>query len=185
MKEVVEQCRSRLVRAEPGEACRLFHGRGHCYPGYENLVVNWLPPCLQVVFFNDVDEHEVSETVDRLQAELAEVTTIGAVIVQYRRGRGTVSEVLYGAVDEEIEVLEEGLRYVVQPLRNQHVGLFMDMAHIRTWLAPRVAGKRVLNLFAYTCAFSVSAVAHGASLVVNNDMAKNKPTCWLRRGCTT
>jgi len=47
------------------------------------------------------------------------------------------------------------------------------MDYARKALAPDMAGARVLNLFAYTCAFSVSAVAQGAQLVVNNDMNAN------------
>ncbi|MCY4125607.1 MAG: class I SAM-dependent methyltransferase, partial [Pseudomonas sp.] len=34
-------------------------------------------------------------------------------------------------------------------------------------------GQRVLNLFAYTCGFSVAAIAGGAEQVVNLDMAKS------------
>ena len=36
--------------------------------------------------------------------------------------------------------------------------------------------KNVLNLFSYTCAFSVCAISAGASKVVNVDMAKNALT---------
>jgi 23S rRNA (cytosine1962-C5)-methyltransferase len=36
----------------------------------------------------------------------------------------------------------------------------------------QAAGKRVLNLFAYTCGFSVAAIAGGAAQVVNLDMAR-------------
>ncbi len=47
------------------------------------------------------------------------------------------------------------------------------MAHVRRHLRPFFAGARVLNLFAYTCAFSVSALDAGAVCVVNNDMSRN------------
>jgi 23S rRNA (cytosine1962-C5)-methyltransferase len=36
--------------------------------------------------------------------------------------------------------------------------------------------KRVLNLFSYTCTFSLSAISAGANSVVNIDMAKNALT---------
>ena len=42
----------------------------------------------------------------------------------------------------------------------------------RQWVQERSQGKRVLNLFAYTCGFSVAAKAGGANQVVNVDMAK-------------
>jgi 23S rRNA (cytosine1962-C5)-methyltransferase len=52
------------------------------------------------------------------------------------------------------------------------VGLFLDMRQTRQWLRERASGKNVLNLFAYTCAFSVAALAGGAQVVVNNDMSR-------------
>ena len=173
MSELAEVCKQKLASAVPGEARRLFHGRGHFYPGMEDVVVNWFPPCLQVVLFAERTEQEVRALTDPLVAELDQVAEIEGVVVQYRRGRATQTEIIRGRVDDEMVVQEAGLKYWIQPLKNQNVGLFMDMAHVRAWLNERVAGRKVLNLFAYTCAFSVSAIEHGADLVVNNDMSKN------------
>jgi 23S rRNA (cytosine1962-C5)-methyltransferase len=75
-------------------------------------------------------------------------------------------------VPEELVVQEAGLNYLVQPLRNQNVGLFLDMAPTRDWLRHAAEGRRVLNLFAFTCAFSVAAIEGGAVGVVNNDMSR-------------
>ncbi len=63
-----------------------------------------------------------------------------------------------------------GLRYQLELGKAQNTGLFLDMRHGRDWLRRHAAGKRVLNLFAYTCAFSVAALAGGAERVVNVDM---------------
>jgi 23S rRNA (cytosine1962-C5)-methyltransferase len=41
----------------------------------------------------------------------------------------------------------------------------------RQWIEQHAANKRVLNLFAYTCAFSVIAIGAGAEKVVNVDMS--------------
>ena len=41
----------------------------------------------------------------------------------------------------------------------------------RDWLLQNAAGKRVLNLFAYTCSLSVAAIHGGAEEVINLDMA--------------
>jgi len=53
--------------------------------------------------------------------------------------------------------------------RGLNTGLFLDQRSNRRDLMPRVKGKRVLNLFAYTGAFSVAAAAAGASLVTSVD----------------
>jgi 23S rRNA (cytosine1962-C5)-methyltransferase len=55
---------------------------------------------------------------------------------------------------------------------NQNSGLFLDMRCGREWVKQNSQGKNVLNLFAYTCGFSVAALAGGATQVVNVDMAK-------------
>jgi 23S rRNA (cytosine1962-C5)-methyltransferase len=68
-------------------------------------------------------------------------------------------------------------------LKGQNHGLFLDMAEgrqwVREWVRERVGdhaqaqpGLKVLNLFAYTCAFSVVARLGGAGQVVNVDMSQ-------------
>ena len=65
-------------------------------------------------------------------------------------------------------VTERGARYGVHVLRGQNHGLFLAMAAGRDWVRrtvamhPEPARMRVLNLFAYTCAFSVVAGLAGA-----------------------
>ena len=66
-------------------------------------------------------------------------------------------------------VLENGLSYRVSLERGLNTGLFLDQRKNRRDLARRVEGKRFLNLFSYTGAFSVAAAAAGASLVTSVD----------------
>ena len=47
------------------------------------------------------------------------------------------------------------------------------MRNGREWVKKHSKNKRVLNLFAYTCGFSVAALAGDASKVVNIDMSKS------------
>jgi 23S rRNA (cytosine1962-C5)-methyltransferase len=56
-------------------------------------------------------------------------------------------------------------------LKGQNRGLFLDMAEGRRWVRAHAQHGRVLNLFAYTCAFSVAALQGDAAEVVNLDMA--------------
>ena len=147
---------------------RLFHGRGHCYPGLEDLVVDRFGSVLLIGCFGSNLARARC-----LGMELLEVLDgVTGVALQQRQGRGTAAEVIWGEVPGELVVEEAGLKYLVQPLLNQNVGLFLDMAPTRRWLRNAAAGKRVLNLFAFTCAFSVAAIAGGAKRVVNNDMSK-------------
>lgn len=166
---MLRACNEKWTAAN-SDARRLFHGRGHTYPDLEHLVINWLPPYLQITVYAPVAEAELRQLLDAL---LEIKPDIEGAVVQFREGRKTHCQIWHGTVPEEHVVNEAGLSFLVQPITNQNIGLFMDMSHVRAALAEQMPGKRVLNLFAYTCAFSVSALAHGASLVVNNDMSKN------------
>jgi 23S rRNA (cytosine1962-C5)-methyltransferase len=70
---------------------------------------------------------------------------------------------------ERLEVRENGLTFLVTLEKGLNSGLFLDQRKNRCDLMKRVEGKRVLNLFAYTGAFSVVAVASGARQVTGVD----------------
>jgi len=70
------------------------------------------------------------------------------------------------------EVSEHGLRYGVTLTERQHTGLFLDQRDNRR-LAWQVArGARVANLFAFTCSFTVAALAGGAEVVFSVDASR-------------
>lgn len=69
-------------------------------------------------------------------------------------------------------VVESGLHYRVDLREGLNTGLFPDQRRNRRELMVRVAGKRVLNLFAYTGAFSVAAAAAGAKKVTSIDVSQ-------------
>lgn len=73
------------------------------------------------------------------------------------------------AAPERLEVLENGLNFLVSLEQGLNTGLFLDQRGNRRDLMGRSAGKRVLNLFSYTGAFSVAAAASGASSVTSVD----------------
>jgi 23S rRNA (cytosine1962-C5)-methyltransferase len=68
-----------------------------------------------------------------------------------------------------IKVLENGLTFLVELEEGLNTGLFLDQRNNRRDLMRRVEGKRMLNLFAYTGAFSVAAAAAGAEKVTSVD----------------
>jgi 23S rRNA (cytosine1962-C5)-methyltransferase len=96
---------------------------------------------------------------------------VEAIAVQIRHGGEAGLELLRGELPRKPVAVEQGLQFALQLGGRQNIGFFLDMAAARRWLAENAAGKRVLNLFAYTCAFSVVARAHGAARVVNLDMS--------------
>ena len=76
-------------------------------------------------------------------------------------------------VPSEIQVRERGLRFAIRPYQGFSVGLFLDQRENRTRVREFAEGKDVLNLFAYTCGFSVAAAAGGARSTVSVDIAAN------------
>lgn len=61
----------------------------------------------------------------------------------------------------EITVQENGLSYLVEPAGGYSSGLFLDQRLNRQWVTG-LGAKRMLNLFAYTCSFTVCAASAGA-----------------------
>lgn len=72
---------------------------------------------------------------------------------------------LYGEAHPEVEILENGLKFTVDIQTGQKTGLFLDQREMRALIREMAAGRRVLNGFAYTGGFSISALAGGASHV--------------------
>jgi 23S rRNA (cytosine1962-C5)-methyltransferase len=75
------------------------------------------------------------------------------------------------AAPPRLAVRENGLSFLVELERGLNTGLFLDQRVNRRDLIPRVKGKRLLNLFAYTGAFSVAAAWGGAELVTSVDVS--------------
>ncbi len=68
-------------------------------------------------------------------------------------------------------VTEHGLRFAVDLYHGQKTGLFLDHRENRQLVRSLAAGRRVLNLFAYTGGFSVFALAGGATSALSVDTA--------------
>jgi 23S rRNA (cytosine1962-C5)-methyltransferase len=69
-------------------------------------------------------------------------------------------------------IVENGVRFEVDPASGQKTGFFLDQRENRALARLLASGKRVLNLFSYTGAFGVYAAAGGATFVENVDGSK-------------
>lgn len=79
---------------------------------------------------------------------------------------------VYGTAPADGEVLENGLRFHVRLGGGLGTGIYLDQRDNRRWVLDHAAGLRVLNTFAYTCAFSVAAAAGGAVRTVSIDASQ-------------
>lgn len=149
------------------ESRRLFHGRGHFFPGYEDIFIDWFEPCVLVSLYAEREVGWLTDLVSLLTSRIAGLKT---VYLHERFKRVNNVTVLFGKSRADVEAVESGLRYRLRLGDAQNIGFFLDMAKGRTLVRSRSGRKKVLNLFAYTCSFSVAALAGGAASVVNVDM---------------
>ena len=163
-----------IARLElPRDAQRVFHGRGGMYPGCEAWTLDWYAPVWVLTHFGEVAEEQVlavGEALARRWEQLAPGQPLNWVFQCRTDGRPD-TRLMCGTVPDPHIVTEDGAQYLVHVLKGQNHGLFLDMAEGRRWVRAHAAGQKVLNLFAYTCAFSVAALQGGAKEVVNLDMA--------------
>lgn len=150
---------------------RVFHGRGHCYPGLEAVNIDFFAPSgLLLVTLYQAQEEGFC---DALLSMLKNVSVVKSTVVQRRYLDKSPSEVLLGEVSDKVAIQERGLNYWIYPAQQQNLGFFLDMLEGRRWVQDNAKDANVLNLFAYTCAFSVAAIAGGASQVINLDMSRS------------
>lgn len=172
--DVLQQHLSDALDAPPCEARRLFHGRGRRWAGLEQISVDWLQGVVLVSLFRAPEDIEALRDclLQLSRSARWQQAGAGSLLLQHRYLPGAPGEWLQGSVREDWQVEESGLKFRLDLGRNQNTGLFLDMRHGRDWVRAQAEGKRILNLFAYTCGFSVAALAGGAAQVVNLDMAK-------------
>ena len=174
----------------PVDTCRIFHGRGGLYAGCEQWTLDVYPPVFVLTSFATTTDEQLATVGAALQARWQQIAppdqaqSLNWVFQQ--RGQAARPQarsdtlLMAGSVPDPHIVTEGPARFLVHMLRGQNHGLFLDMAEGRRWVREFAAdfrqsegrGAKVLNLFAYTCAFSVAALQGGAAHVTNLDMAR-------------
>lgn len=97
-----------------------------------------------------------------------------------RRQKGVSQYEKTGQTGEGFVVGEFGQRFIVNLDAYLDTGLFLDHRNTRRRVRDEAAGKRFLNLFAYTGSFTVYAGAGGASYSETVDLS-NTYQDWARR----
>ena len=163
------------------DAHRVFHGRGGLHPGCEHWTLDAFPPVWVLTSFKPTTDDELATVGAALQARWQHIAPEQPLnwVFQCRHESQTETRLMSGTVPDPHVVTEEGARFRVHVLKGQNHGLFLDMAEGRRWVRSHVAAHpklKVLNLFAYTCAFSVVALQAGVKQVVNVDMSQGAMT---------
>jgi 23S rRNA G2069 N7-methylase RlmK/C1962 C5-methylase RlmI len=129
----------------------------------------------------DQAEHDAwLDLMAQTAAETLEVPPAKVFLKRRRRQVGLTQHEQVAQARYEIEVQEGGLRFIANLSDYIDTGLFLDHRITRDMVRSVASGKRFLNLFAYTGAFSVYAAAGGASQVVTVDWS-NTYLQWAQR----
>jgi len=72
---------------------------------------------------------------------------------------------------DQTAIVENGIRFLIRTDKGSAVGLFLDQRENRRRVRELAEGRRVLNLFAYTCGFSVSAALGRAESTTSVDLS--------------
>jgi 23S rRNA (cytosine1962-C5)-methyltransferase len=151
------------------DAMRLIHGESDGLPGIiVDRYADWLVlQCLTA----GADVWK-----DTVVAALVELTGIQQVYersdVDVRRleGLSERSGLLRGtALPQWVTITENGMQFGVDLAHGQKTGFYLDQRRNRQRMGQLTRGRQVLNCFCYTGAFSVYALAGGASEVLSID----------------
>lgn len=99
---------------------------------------------------------------------------VQAVIVKVRAGNQAERRGIQlrgGLPDSKIR--ENGAWYAIQLTMNRDCSLYLDTRLLRAWARENLAGKSVLNTFAYTGSLGVAALAGGAQQVTQLDLNRD------------
>jgi 23S rRNA (cytosine1962-C5)-methyltransferase len=163
--------RQRHLDLGDSNAYRVINGEGDFLPG---LTVDRYGDYLMVQLFSRAWRPHLPLLISALQKVLEPVGVYEKFRPQQTRKLAekpkSLSKLLCGkGVPGRLQVVENGLNLLVDLEEGLNTGLFSDQRNNRRDLMGRVAGARVLNLFAYTGAFSVAAAAAGAVRVTSVD----------------
>jgi 23S rRNA (cytosine1962-C5)-methyltransferase len=150
-----------MLFGEDTNAFRVVHGEGDGLPGL--VVDKYADVCvLQVA---TLGMEKLKPLVLRILGGLLRPRVIyekSSLPSRREEGLDDFEGPLQGELDGPVEVAENGLRFLVAIEGSQKTGFFLDQREMRRLVARFSPGRRVLNAFAYTGAFSVYALKGGA-----------------------
>lgn len=168
--------RAPLLADGSTNACRLIHAESDGVPG---LVVDRYAETIVLQCLSAGAEARRELFADLLEALLTPQTLYERSDADVLQKEGLKPRVgLLRGVEppETLDILENGLRFLVDVRQGHKSGFYLDQRENRQRLGQTVAAltrlgqaPTLLNVFAYTGGFGVYGLAHGASALVNVD----------------
>jgi 23S rRNA (cytosine1962-C5)-methyltransferase len=156
------------IRPVNTTAVRLISGEGDLLPG---VTVDQYGPYAVLVFDGSALDPWKEQICAILREEL-EPRSITSLLFRTRQRHQKNVVALWGELPKnEICVLENGMKLLVDLVNGQKTGLFLDHRESRLKTRSLSRDKRVLNLYGYTGGFSIAAGLGGAVEVTTVDCA--------------
>lgn len=161
----IQQALSLRQRFYPEPYYRLVYGDSDFLPG---LVVDRFGDYC-VVQIGSVGMERVKDEV--VEALLKVLNPKGILFkndgkTRAQEGLESYVEVAWGEVPKELELLENGVKFLAPVHEGQKTGWFFDHRESRARLKGLVEGKRVLDVFSYAGSWGIQAAAYGAAEVL-------------------
>ena len=155
---------------------RLVHGEGDNLPG---LIIDYYDGvCVMQAHSAGMfrAKHHISDALQKVYGDtLKAVYDKSSGTAPFKAGLDLVDGYLYKRDDfnmDELTVLENGQKFIVNWTEGQKTGFFLDQRDNRALVGSLSKGRNVLNLFCYTGGFSIYALANGAEHVDSVDSSK-------------
>jgi 23S rRNA (cytosine1962-C5)-methyltransferase len=150
------------------QAYRLFNG---FYEGLPGLVLDRYGPTLVAYEHGQPGEHrEIIQAISRWALESLEGISAALLKTRQAADEHLKNGVLIAGETLPNSIQEFGVQYTLDLQMNQDAGFYLDTRNLRRWLKEKMAGKRVLNTFAYTGSLGVAAGVGGANEVFQTDL---------------
>lgn len=168
--QIAKEKRSSYYNDAQTTAFRIFNGEGD---GVGGMTVDLYDEYAVFSWYNATLYHRKEVVLAAFQTVFPEVKGAYEKIRFQAQGLPESQQVYGESAPEPLLVLENGVHYAVYLNEGLMTGIFLDQKEVRGRLAGGLAqGKRVLNMFSYTGAFSVAAAMGGALETTSVDLAK-------------
>lgn len=167
--ETALQARESLASAS--SACRLVAAESDGLPG---ITIDRYGDVLVCQLLSAGAERHRDKIVWALRKLLPDCSILerSDVAVREKEGLPSLTQVLHGEVPDEVEIIENGLRFIVDVKKGHKTGFYLDQRSNRQVMGQQARGKEVLNCFSYTGAVGTYCLAWGASHVTNLDVSE-------------
>jgi 23S rRNA (cytosine1962-C5)-methyltransferase len=157
-------------------SCRIIFGEADFLPG---LVIDKFSDVLVV--------QSLALGIDRMKLEIIQILKElldkdGILIrgvyersdakVRSNEGMERIKEFIGDPFDTKVEIIENGVKYMVDVAEGQKTGFFLDQKYNRAAVARLCKGARVLDCFTHTGSFALNAGSCGAEEVIGVDASE-------------